>query len=68
MQQEMIGYNPRYIYSYLERSFKTLEAMLSRRETTNDIDLSESFRILASLVQVNEERLKEGRKPEADAG
>lgn len=52
--------------SDLKQSFKMLEEMLRDYET-NHVDISESRKILDSLVQKNKEWLKERRKPQADA-
>lgn len=52
--------------SDLKQSFKMLEEMLRDYET-NHVDISESRKILGSLVQKNKEWLKERRKPQADA-
>ena len=58
--------NPKERDSDLNQSFKMLEEMLSDHET-NHVDISESRKILDSLVQENKERLKERRKPQSDA-
>jgi hypothetical protein len=58
--------SPKERDSDLKQSFKMLEEMLREHET-NQVDISESRRILDSLVQQDKERLKEKQEPRSDA-
>lgn len=58
--------NPKERDSDLKQSFKMLEEMLRDYET-NHVDISESHQILASLLEKNKQRLKEGWNQQSDA-
>lgn len=62
---EMSADNLKERESDLKKSLKMLEEML-RRHKTSDVDISESRKILDSLVAKNKEWLKEKQKPQSD--